>query len=190
MRLGFWQKTAVFSTVIAVGLSGLSWFILHDVAGEEWSDNVHVLLTLHGVSSYALLVAVGSLLPLHVRSGWRRGRNIFTGFSVTATMVILSVTALMLYYGGEETQAVAKWLHVVFGFGCFLLFPAHAFMKARAGESEVRPAIGQDGRRLAAELGRESSERLSSDCRPPSIALRRRAERESRGHRGKAEVAE
>jgi len=31
MRLGFWQKFATFSTAAAVGLSGLLWFVLHDV---------------------------------------------------------------------------------------------------------------------------------------------------------------
>ena len=39
------------------------------------------------------------------------------GVTVTATLAVLSATGLMLYYGGEETQAVAKWLHVAFGFG-------------------------------------------------------------------------
>jgi len=82
-------------------------------------------------SAYALLVAVGSLLPLHVRSGWLRKRNVITGVMITAVMVALSATALMLYYGGEETQAVAKWLHLAFGLGSFVLFPAHALLKVR-----------------------------------------------------------
>lgn len=138
MRLAFWQKTAVFSTVTAVGLSGLFWFILHDVAGEDWSDSARVLLMLHGISSYALLVAIGSLLPLHVRSGWRHGRNIVTGVTVTAIMTILGVTALMLYYGGDETQVVAKWVHLACGFCCFVLFPAHAFLVGRTSQFELR----------------------------------------------------
>jgi len=133
MRLGFWQKMAVFSTVAAVGLSGLLWFVLHDVVAEEWRESTHLLLTVHGVSAYALLVAVGSLLPLHVRSGWLRKRNVITGVMITAIMVALSVTALMLYYGGEETQAAAKWLHLAFGLGSFVLFPAHALLIPRMG---------------------------------------------------------
>src|ERR1700730_9774123 len=130
MRLGFWQKMAVFSTVAAVGLSGLLWFVLHDVVAEAWSESAHLLLTVHGVSAYALLVAVGSLLPLHVRSGWRRRHNVITGVMITATMAALSVTALGLYYGEEQTQAVAKWLHLAFGAGSLILFPAHALLKA------------------------------------------------------------
>jgi hypothetical protein len=129
MRLGFWQKTAVFATVALVGISGLLWFVLHDVVADEWADTARLLLTLHGVSAYALLVALGSLLPLHIRSGWLRRRNTVTGVTVTATMAVLSATALVLYYGGEEMQAAAKWIHLAFGFACFVLFPAHAFFR-------------------------------------------------------------
>ncbi|OAF15876.1 hypothetical protein AYJ54_39090 [Bradyrhizobium centrolobii] len=160
MRLGFWQKIAVFSTVTTVGISGLFWWLLHDVVGEEWSDSARILLTVHGISSYALLVVVGSLLPLHVRSGWRRGRNIATGVLVTATIVILSATALVLYYGGEEAQTAARWVHLAIGFGCMASFPAHAFLKTRADDSEVQLTIGEDKSRLTTQSD-EQSETLS-----------------------------
>lgn len=153
MRLGFWQKTAVLASVAGVGLSGLLWFILHDVVTDDFSDAAHMLLTLHGVSSYGLLVAVGSLLPLHIRAGWRSGRNTATGIVLTAIMAILSVTALMLYYGGEEVQAAAKWVHLAFGFGCFVLFPAHAFLRVRRQPSDLRSAVGEDASRLTTEPG-------------------------------------
>jgi hypothetical protein len=131
MRLGFWQKLLIFSTTAAVGVSGLLWFLLHDVfsaESDEMADIAHVLLVVHGVSSYALLVAVGSLLPVHIRRGWQRRRNLLTGLSVTGAVTILGVTALVLYYGGEEMRAPAKWLHLILGFLCFAVFPAHAFL--------------------------------------------------------------
>ncbi|MEH2490860.1 hypothetical protein [Bradyrhizobium sp. AZCC 2230] len=151
MRLAFWQKTAVFFAVAAVGLSGLLWFVLHDIVAEDGSELTCFLLMLHGVASYALLVAVGSLLPLHIRAGWLRRRNIVTGILVTVIMAVLSVTALMLYYGSEETQAVAKWAHLAFGFGCLVLFPAHAFLRVRPRPSHDEPAMAQDTKGRAAE---------------------------------------
>ena len=129
MSLGRWQRAMVFVTVAMVGLSGVLWFVLHDMLAEDWSESARILLTLHGVTSYALLVAIGSLLPLHVRAGWLRRRNLVTGILVTASMTVLSVTALVLYYGSEETQVVAKWVHLAVGGCCILLFLAHAFMK-------------------------------------------------------------
>lgn len=139
MRLGLWQKLAVFATTAVVGMTGLLWFVLHDVIDGEPGDATHVLLILHGVSSYALLVVIGSLLPRHVRLGWLRRRNIVTGLTVTAVMAVLAATGLALYYGGEDLHAPVKWLHVIFGLGCFLLFPVHALRAAKSPQSTQSP---------------------------------------------------
>jgi hypothetical protein len=138
MRLGFWQKLAIFSTAAAVGVSGVLWFLLHDILAaslDEMADMAHLLLVVHGVSSYALLVAAGSLLPIHVRRGWQRRRNLVTGLSVTGAITILGVTALVLYYGGEEMHAPAKWLHLVVGLACLAVFPAHAFLGEKSSKT-------------------------------------------------------
>jgi hypothetical protein len=126
MRLGLWQKMAIHCTAATVGLSGLLWFILHDLIDDP-GELTHLLLTLHGVSAYAMLVAVGSLLPVHVRMGWLRRRNRLTGLAVITTVTVLGITALMLYYGSEEVQTPAKWVHLAFGAGSLVLFPVHAF---------------------------------------------------------------
>lgn len=160
MRLGVWQKTAVFATVAVVGLSGLLWFVLHDVVADELGDTTHLLLSLHGVSAYALLVAVGSLLPLHVRAGWRSGRNTITGVVTTAAMAVLSVTALMLYYGGEETQAAVKWIHLAFGFALLAVFPAHAFSRMTRVIPDDEALRAKDG--LA--TGREAAAQRRQDA--------------------------
>jgi len=130
MRLGFWQKTAVFATTAIVGLTGLLWLVLHDMIDDEPGDAAHVLLILHGISSYGLLVVIGSLLPNHVCSGWAQRRNLVTGLAVTVMMAALAVSGLAFYYGDETLHTPVKWLHVVLGLGCFGLFPAHAFLTA------------------------------------------------------------
>jgi hypothetical protein len=143
MRLGIWQKLAVFATTAVVGVTGLLWFVLHDMIDDEPGDATHVLLILHGISSYAILVVIGSLLPRHVRLGWVRRRNIVTGVTVTAMMTVLAVTGLALYYGGEDLHTPVKWLHVVFGLGGFALFPAHAFLAARSRRSSESTTAAQ-----------------------------------------------
>ena len=143
MRLGLWQKIAIHCSAAMVGLSGLLWFILHDLIYNDPGEPVHLLLVLHGISAYAVLVAVGSLLPVHVRAGWLRRRNLVTGLTVIATISILSVTALMLYYGSEEVQTPAKWVHLAFGIGAFIVFPAHAFVKLNKRELTSAPRDGE-----------------------------------------------
>jgi hypothetical protein len=151
VRLGFWQKAAIYVTTIMVGLSGVLWFILHDVVADDLDDWAHLLLILHGVSAYALLVAIGSLLPVHVRSGWLRRRNLATGLTVIAVMAVLGITALMLYYGDEDMQKPAKWLHLAFGLGCFIVFPAHAFLRVKQRETARRATVGQSAADLSTE---------------------------------------
>ncbi len=151
MRLGFWQKAAIYVTTIMVGLSGVLWFILHDVVADDLDDWAHLLLILHGVSAYALLVAIGSLLPVHVRSGWLRRRNLATGLTVVAVMAVLAITALALYYGDEEMQKPAKWLHLAFGFGSVIVFPAHALLRVKRREIALRATVGQSAADLSTE---------------------------------------
>jgi hypothetical protein len=138
MRLGFWQRTAVFATTAVVGVTGLLWFVLHDMIDAEPGDAAHVLLMLHGISSYAILVVIGSLLPRHVRLGWVRRRNLVTGLTVTVVMTVLAA------------------LHVIFGLGGFVLFPAHALLAAKARRSSQSTTAGQNAtppRELAAGSG-------------------------------------
>jgi len=143
MRLGFWQRTAVFVTTAVVGLTGVLWFVLHDMRDDEPAELVHVLLMLHGMSSYVLLVVIGSLLPNHVWSGWAHRRKRLTGVTVTAAMAGLALTGLALYYGSEDLQIPAKWLHLAIGLGCFVLFPAHAFLTPQSRRSSQSTAVGQ-----------------------------------------------
>lgn len=158
MRLGFWQKLAIYGTTAMVGLSGLFWFILHDVVADDPGDWSHLLLVLHGVSAYGLLVAVGSLLPLHVRAGWLRRRNLVTELVVIAVMAVLSITALMLYYGSEELQMPAKWLHLIVGLAGFVLFPAHAFVRLT-----TREHMNARAEERFARAGRQAAPVISSD---------------------------
>jgi heme A synthase len=144
MRLGFWQKLAVFATTAVVGVTGLLWFVLQDMIDAEPGEATHVLLMLHGISSYAILVVIGSLLPRHVRLGWVRRRNRVTGITVTVVMTVLAATGLALYYGGEELHTPVRWLHVAFGLGCFVLFPVHALLAAKSRQPSQSPTAGRN----------------------------------------------
>lgn len=132
MRLGIWQKSFVYASTAVVAASGIVWFILHDLVLEEPDDLTRLLLIMHGASAYVLLVVVGSLLPLHVKSGWRRRRNLGSGMSVAFAIVLLGITALMLYYGSEEARLPARWVHICVGVVTALLFPVH-FLAGKLG---------------------------------------------------------
>jgi len=132
MRLGPWQQAAVYAALVIVGLTGLVWFALHDFVEEEPSELQRWSLVLHGASAFAALIVFGSLLPLHVRSGWVRRRNIASGLSITVVMTVLIVTALLLYYGSEEMRAPVRWTHIGIGILAFALFPMHVIFGHRS----------------------------------------------------------
>jgi hypothetical protein len=187
MHLGSWHKTAVLMTTAIVGLTGLFWFVLHDVIDDQAGEVVHVLLMLHGISSYVLLVVIGSLLPGHVRSGWTHRRNVATGLAVTAMMAALAMTGLALYYGGEELQNPAKWLHLAVGLGCFVLFPAHAFLTSHS-RRHGRCAAGEDATRqrewAAGDAATSEVPFVAEDQRPlrPAHGVRNRPAVSLDGH--------
>lgn len=145
MRLGFVQKSAVWTATAVVALSGVAWFVLHDFIDAEPGETERLLLMLHGVSAYAVLFVIGSLLPLHVRSGWYRRRKRWTGGATLAMLVLLAMTGLVLYYGGEATREPARWVHIAIGIACIALFPVHALLAATARSSADSAISSQDG---------------------------------------------
>ncbi|MGC1860970.1 MAG: multicopper oxidase domain-containing protein [Methylocystis sp.] len=124
--------------LIAVCVSGVAWFILHDLVEEEPSNFQRMSLVTHGVSAYAALVIFGSVLPLHVRSSWSGKRNVATGIVLILVIALLIVTALFLYYGGEETRWSARWVHLGVGVTAALAFPLHVVLGRRSRKKAYR----------------------------------------------------
>ncbi len=145
MRLGFVQKSAIWTAAAVVALSGVVWFVLHDLMDAEPGETERLLLVLHGISAYAVLIVIGSLLPLHVRSGWHRHRKRWTGGTTLAMLVLLAMTGLVLYYGGEPTREPARWIHITIGIACMALFPVHALLAATVRRSADSAILSQDG---------------------------------------------
>jgi hypothetical protein len=131
MRLGKWHRRLVLATLILVGVSGLLWFVLRDLLGREPDEVLHTLLVVHGVTAFGAAIAFGSLLPLHVFVGCLQRRNLVTGLSLALIMTILIVSALLLYYGGEETRKWARLVHLWVGVPAFVALPLHMVIGRR-----------------------------------------------------------
>jgi hypothetical protein len=145
MRLGLWHRIAVYTALAAVGLSGSFWFVLHDFVDEEPGEFTRWLLALHGISAFAVLLVLGSLFPIHIRAGWLNRRNIASGLSVAGIMTVLIVTALCLYYGGEDARLVARWVHIVVGGLGSAVVPIHVVFGHPSRPRNRAPAFGRAG---------------------------------------------
>lgn len=121
-KLPRWQELAVYSSFVVLLLSGVVWLILDRwvrIAGEfgpEHHPAEHVSLILHAIGAYAFLVILGAMIPVHIPLGWNLRRNQISGAILLTIFALLSLTALGLYYVGEDTlRSSTSLIHWVVG---------------------------------------------------------------------------
>jgi hypothetical protein len=136
LRLSPAFRYAVYATFAILFLSGAVWLVadsLKDGAnGELWQQVAAMLLMTHGGSAMITLLMLGALIPVHMRFGWRAGKNLTTGIAMATVTAILVVTAFCLYYFGVEgTRAVAGDVHTWLGVASPVLLVAHIWWGRR-----------------------------------------------------------
>jgi predicted small integral membrane protein len=117
-------RYALYAAFAVLFITGAGWLVadqLKEAAnGEGWQTAAAYLLMIHGGAAMATLLLLGALVPLHMRRGWRAGRNRITGTAMVTFNAALILTAFGLYYLGSETlRPWASELHIGFG----ILFP-------------------------------------------------------------------
>lgn len=119
-RLPPWQEYAVYATLGGLIVTGLAWLALDwwvRVEGEfgpEHHPAEHLSLIVHGIAAYAFLIIAGAMIPVHIKLGWNLRRNRKSGLWLGISGMVAAITALGLYYLGEEgvraATSVAHWL--------------------------------------------------------------------------------
>lgn len=98
----------------------------------------------HAFAGFILMLLTGALWSVHMRSGWRRGRQRVSGVSLGLSLLTLAATAIALYYLGDDSLAAgAAFLHLAAGLMLSGLFVWHWAYGRRA---LVRHGAGTDGR--------------------------------------------
>lgn len=116
-RLPRWQEWAVYLTLGLLIASGVAWLVLDNFArsagefGPEHHPAERWALVFHGIIGYVFLVVAGAMIPVHIRLGWHLGRHRWTGSTLASTCVLLTLTALGLYYLGDELSR--HWVSIV-----------------------------------------------------------------------------
>ena len=121
-RLPRWHEWSIYLTFGVLFATGIAWLVLDRwvrIGGEfgpEHHPAEHVMLIVHGIAAYALLLVAGALIPVHIKLGWSIRRNLKSGIAVGTALVVLSLTALGLYYlSGEGLRGLASVSHWVIG---------------------------------------------------------------------------
>jgi hypothetical protein len=121
-QLARWHEWSIYLLFGALLVSGVGWLMLDKwvrVAGDfgpEHHPAQHDLIIIHGIAAYLFLLALGALVPVHVKSGWAMRRNRLSGVAIASLLGVAVLTALGLYYiGGEEARGFSSLLHWVVG---------------------------------------------------------------------------
>jgi len=96
---------------------------------------------LHAAGGFALMLLMGALWSVHMRAGWRRRRQRGSGLVLGLLLLVLAVSAVAVYYLGDETLGVAAALtHLAAGLA--LAFPfgwhwAHGRRARRQAHADI-----------------------------------------------------
>jgi hypothetical protein len=132
-RLPRWQERIVYVSFGLLIATGIAWLLLEHfvrVAGEfgpEPHPAEHWALIAHGLVAYAFLIVAGTMVPVHITAGWNTQRNLKSGLAFAGMLVLLAVTALGLYYlGNESLRPQVSRIHWVAGVIALPLLLVHA----------------------------------------------------------------
>jgi hypothetical protein len=73
----------------------------------------------------AATMALGSVLPFHLKAGLKSRRKLWSGLSQLAFLTILLASGALLYYGPEEIRDSVIEIHWMIGLTFFAIFLLH-----------------------------------------------------------------
>ena len=122
IRLPRWHEWLVYGATALLFVTGSAWLLLDrfgKVQGEFGPEPNHVLpwmLLAHGTAAYAFAIIAAMLIPVHMRLGWKSGRNRPSGLLLVGVGLFLLLSGLALYYStGEALRAAASLSHWLVG---------------------------------------------------------------------------
>lgn len=143
MRLSERHERWVHVILAALYSTGAAWIVLRYGVREEGLDSVWSvarawMLRLHGAAAMLTLIALGSLLAIHVPSAWRARTNLSSGIAMLAILAVLTLTGWLLYYAsGEALREAASYAHMAIGSVTPALLLWHLAYRRRASLSET-----------------------------------------------------
>jgi hypothetical protein len=134
-----WFYPMLMVTVMVLVLSGilltptlldlrLEWQVPWRLEGNQQI----AVAALHALFSFWMLALLGSLWNIHMRAGWRHRKHWKSGLSLALLMLFLMISAIGIYYLGDEQAAtISAVAHLAAGAMVFLLFVYHAVIGYR-----------------------------------------------------------
>ena len=126
-----WQRTFVILGIMTCSITGLMYLLGHQFQIQRAALGTHSILAAHGIAAMLAILALGSVLPFHIKAGYKSQKKRWSGFSQLSLLTLLLVTGALLYYGPEEIRDITVDTHWMTGLLFFVIFLLHAFQKIR-----------------------------------------------------------
>lgn len=150
IRFGATHRKLLYAVFLFAWLSGALWLVFHYFlqAEGDFGPLPHPAekwwLRLHGLAAFGMLIALGSVLPVHARRAWQLGKNRKSGLGMKLAFSWMALSGYALYYfASEENQAWLPLLHWVAGLGLPLMLAAHIALgrrRAHPKQAKAQPA--------------------------------------------------
>ncbi|MBA3582122.1 MAG: hypothetical protein H0W44_06685 [Gammaproteobacteria bacterium] len=135
IRLEKWHRYLLYLASLGLMVTGIAWLWFHyfDRLEDEYGSMPHpleyVVLQWHGVWAFLFIFLFGSLLNGHMRQAWALGRNRIAGSLLLTNLLILTVTACLLYYASHEMlRDYASVVHWLAGLLAGVCLPLHIML--------------------------------------------------------------
>jgi hypothetical protein len=112
--------------MLACSISGCLYLLGHEFQIQRSTFGNHTVLAIHGIFAMIATLALGSVLPFHLKAGIKSKKKWLSGFSQLSFLAILLTTGALLYYGSAEMRDSVVITHWVVGLLFFLIFLLHA----------------------------------------------------------------
>jgi len=128
-KMPHWQRTFVICGMMTCSLTGIMYLLGHQFQIQRSTLGNHSVLAAHGVAAMLATLAFGSVLPFHIKAGYKSRKQLWSGFSQFGLLAALLASGVLLYYGPEEIRDGVINTHWVVGILFFAIFILHAFKK-------------------------------------------------------------
>lgn len=125
-KMPSWQRNGVLIGMLSCSITGLAYLLGHEFQVQRALLGQHSILAWHGISAMLATMALGSVLPFHLKAGLKSKRKLFSGLSQLAFLGTLVFSGALLYYGPEEIREEVVFTHWIIGLVFLAIFLLHA----------------------------------------------------------------
>jgi hypothetical protein len=128
-KMPSWQRSFVIYGMMTCTITGLMYLLGHQFYFQRSFLGAHSILAAHGVAAMLASLALGSVLPFHIKAGYKSRRQLWSGFSQLGFLAVLLISGALLYYGPEEIRDGVIDTHWIVGLLFSVIFVWHSIFR-------------------------------------------------------------